>query len=260
MVKNNSVIKIVTLRVQLLFLMICSMHSVLLHSMENENKNNKQRLEQELQVLRNCTSITVPEQVYWSEDCNKCAWVTIEEDPDALLKKRLNLVLMGLDKNKELNFKVGSWEGYQYPVIDDQVRPLFDLKDGVFCYGYGRFDCNFLPGVLEYSLNCAGEINRKKCCFLPQYCCKNFLNFPILLEAILRSTQVKEFIREEVIDKTYKIEGVILPEDYTTFQQHPFYTDKRLSYDQLNDCLKKVIDDRYAAQQQEKNNANSQEK
>lgn len=239
------------LRIQLLMFLLGGV-PYSLHGMLKENEDNKQLIEQELQILRNCTSVTVSQQVFWNKNSSECAWVTIKDDPDVLLKRQLELTFVGLDKNKELNFKLGSWEGYQYPAIDDQVRPFFDKKGGVFCYGYGRFNCDYLPGVLEYSLNSNGEMNRKKCWLQSQICCSKFLNFPLLLQAILRSTKVRGRVRDEVVDKVYAIDGVTIPADYKTFKQHEFYKHKCLLYEQLDDSVTKIIDDQYAKQQAEK--------
>jgi hypothetical protein len=229
---------------------------------EDRYRQDKKHIKQLLQD--NC-SIMVPEHISWNKNFSACAWRTVEHKPSRLGEKKLILTSVGWDKNREINIKIGTWKGYEYPAIDDQRYLFFDNEGTIFYYGYGRYDIGCHPTILEYSLNIDGEVKHKRCrlvCSMFSDDYNKVLNFPVLLKAILGSTQTREFVDYPTSEKIYEIKGITIPDDYKTFKPYIFRKNKNncSSYDQLDNNLKKAIDGRYAEQQREKNSTVLSEK
>ena len=203
------------------------------------------------------STLIIPGQVWWNKDFSKCAWVTIEQKCNVLDTKKLELTLVGLDRNRDIIIRNGICDGYKFPVIDDQVCPFFDKRGGILCYGIGNivdaYGSGYHNTVIEYSLNFDGEIENKRCCFrisaetLYEYSFVRLANFPVLLKAFLSSTQVQESVGYTIAAKYYMPEGVIIPENYKTFKKHALWGDRDMhsSYDHIPKRIRDAIDKQY---------------
>ncbi len=239
---------------------------------EERYRPDKKRIEK--LMLQRGTPI-LPGQVSWNKDFSKCAWVTIGKTC-LYNRQKLKLTLVGLDRNRDIIIVNGKCGGYKSPVIDDQTCPFFDTEGGIFCYGIGDIKSSFNNGynssynnaVIEYSLSFDGEIKNKRCVLNVGNCLCGLenglvINFPVLLKAFLRSTEVYESsITTYGIAGNcyYMINHVVIPEDYKTFKKHAFFDSGHLSYDDLPKMLRDAIDKQYEEQQREKNSQISQEK
>ena len=263
--------KLNVIKVQMLLLVICSIHSLLLHGMLLENKCSNQKNIEQLMREKN---MTIPEQVWWDQDFRSCAWVTVEQKPirDAKTLECTLVTLIDSSIHKDIIVTSCSRNGYKYPGIGSEQRLFFDNNGGVVFYGIGdiydwnRF--NWENSFLEYSMNCNDEyICAKKCRFKNKRgeCTYSFsgnlLHFTELVQSLLRSTSTKNSKPVlGIIIKKHMISGVFIPDNYKDYKKHPFGYDQDLSYDDLSDGLKDIIQKRYAEQQREKNNNISQEK
>jgi hypothetical protein len=231
---------------------------------EKNHRPDKKRIEQ--LMWRGCTLI-IPKQISWNKDFNTCAWVAAEQNP-FIHAKKLELTLVRLDDDsKDIIVQTGLCHGYKYPAMDGQDRPFFDKEGGIFYYGIGdKMGGSGNPTCLvEYSLTFDSTIRIKRCVigvsdskiFYPHA----LTNYPVLLKAILQSTQVHdEFGVCEGIEKVYHINGVIIPENHMFFKKHHAFEQRPWVDDNLSDELRKMIEKSYAKQQREKNSQISQKK
>ena len=192
--------------------------------------------------------------------------LTIEQKPCVSDPKKLELVLVGLDGNKELVVRIGAWNGFYFSVIEDNVCPFFN-KEGRACfYGYGNSvnRYGYEKSVVEYSIDLDNKMETYHCLYeIPdkRTHCRAYrrsfvpiLNCPVLLKALLQSTQVSKIsMQDQENDKNFNIEGVTIPEDYKTFKKHVVLENNRYtSYNLLPNNVKKAIDEWYKKQQREK--------
>ena len=253
------------MRVQLLLLML-SVQCSLLHGMLDKDRNK--------QLVENFTqwkTCNITGHKSWNKDYSKCAWVHYDIDsPD---EKKLQLTLVGL-ANKDKNTVTSSsfvWQGFRFPVFEDDICPFFDKDERACFYGYGESgSCDLMKYfTVEYSIDLDGKEERYRCqCVMPHkaftlHYPTPFFNFPVLLKALLQSTSVE--IKKEDADslKLYHTQGVMLPEDYKTFKQHiglqQFEKSMKSSaystndsYEDLSECIKTALNKKYEEQQLEK--------
>src|SRR5260221_7752841 len=94
------------IRVRVLLILLCSVHSLSLHGME---VIKKERIENFIRSKR--TSVTGSQ--IWNKDCSKCAWVTF--DNDASHAKDLQLTVVGLvDNGKRVVSNSRIWRNFYF--------------------------------------------------------------------------------------------------------------------------------------------------
>jgi hypothetical protein len=220
----------------------------------------------------------------WNKDFSKCAWVTYRGD--AAVLKVLQLTLVGKCDNQIITRCTG-WEGFYFPIFEENLRPFFDKDGRASFYGYGRtrtWDGSY-RSFAQYCFDLDGNESRYPCYF---YCYRNpdnessyyghgqslhiLLQYPVLAKAFLQSTKMRiaHSCKYDRVKEFY-ITGVTIPENYKFFEksveleqvekQFGLANCRRFTrYDSLDPAMRKAIDDQYTKQQAEKNKQNVQEK
>ncbi len=209
----------------------------------------------------------------WNKDFSKCAWVTY--DGDAAVLKVLQLTLVGKCDNQVIT-RCTAWEGFYFPIFEDNLRPFFDEDGRASFYGYGitRTCDGRGRSFAQYCLALDGNESRYRCYFyyytnpndLESYHGQSLsvlLQYPVLAKACLQSKNVRITHCCDKWDrvKNFYITGVTIPEDYKFFkksvgleqvEQKTPYHSRYISYNSLESEMRKAIDDQYAKQQAEK--------
>jgi hypothetical protein len=240
-------------------------------TIEKTYRPYKKRIEDVMQRK----SISITGHTSWNKDFSKCAWVTFSDQvvPGG---KNLQLTLVGVTDENRVISSSRLWQGFNFSVFEDNIRPFFD-EDGRACfYGLGK-TANFYKNevsFIEYLIALDGKAECYDCHLVivapyleghgnAVYSGTCLLNFPALLKAWLQS-KITSLIKicNATTWKTYNINGATLLEYCKTYQKHvgteKFNKALVGCYPQLkpNGFLPKdfewYLDERYEQQQHEK--------
>jgi hypothetical protein len=192
-----------------------------------EKDQKKERIEDFIQRK----TISVTGSQVWNKDHSKCAWVTF--DTHASYAKGLQLTVVGLvDDGKRIVSSSCVWQNFYFPVFEDEIRPWFN-KDGRACfYGYGnREDQSDQNGgfVGEYSIDVDGTAEHYECiCHIRSWSIstdsfvtlKGLLDFPILIKALLQSTEVFKRQFDDGDRKAFYPEPSSFPYNFKKYREH----------------------------------------
>jgi hypothetical protein len=219
------------LRMQLLLLVIMSMHCASLHSMLSVENNqalawnvitayslsckdyktyrnvamlNKQcnsmiedtyrSQKKRIEKFIQSKSVSITGHRSWNKDFTRCAWMRISDDISVNCKKLQLTVVGSIDDGKRIISSSRLWREFCCPIFEDDVRPFFD-KDGRACFhGYGKVvmvGMNF--AVAQYCIDLIGNPQRYCCYFGSRKC-------GLIMTLILQyPVLIKAFLRSKLI-------------------------------------------------------------
>ena len=202
--------------------------------------------------LKNCAlkkgTPIIDADITWHKNGSAYTWVPQEEKlnnyPEHIL-----VYLIDHGKSSTNHLYHGNKIPYPY-AIDNKHRSFFNCKGEAYVHVFHYInvpDDGESMNMLEYSLRTTGHSKISRCLIdlddrgeLINFV--NLLHFPVLIEAFLQSTEVREGltylrkyypqIRSGDTAKIYSIKGVTIPNNYALFKESNVYSSPFTSFDE----------------------------
>ena len=215
--------------------------------------------------MRQQSDLSNISDLVWNENGTVCAKASYGQKLSCSLSQRtkskivcsrINQVLIErrslLSSSSECDHKI--WP-YFYKVLPHKPRICFDGVRNVYFHAYGggvESNSDSKAHVVEYQL--LSEATIKPDLFIcmtkihdKYFTLTMFLEFPLLLEAFLKSSITKYTYGIQY--KIFMLEGVTIPENYQMYQQ--YHTNEYYkSYKDLPKEVRKAVDARYKSQKE----------